>query len=123
VTYRSYFCKIARCEHLLFVRSKRRASVLVAIASVAIPAALIFLSTAEAEREVRAYGGPICNLPFLADFHLGLIYLRRAVGSCFIVEAIACRRPSPARPRRRLLELAALLLPLIIVGVTLPVCC
>ena len=94
----------------------RRASVLLAIVSVIIPAALVFLSTLEAEREVRAHGGPICGLTFFADFILASFLCVVLSAAAFVLGAIAYRRVSPPRPRRRLVELAALVLPLIIVG-------
>ena len=94
----------------------RRASVLLAIASVIIPAALVFLSTLEAEREVRVHGGPICGLPFFADFILASFLCVLLSAFAFVLGAIAYRRVSRPRPRRPLVELAALVLPLIIVG-------
>jgi hypothetical protein len=94
----------------------RRASVLLAIASIVIPAALVFLSIVEAGQEVRAHGGPICGLPFLADFILASLLCSVLSASAFVLGTIAYRRVSSPRPKRRLVELTALLLPLIIVG-------
>jgi hypothetical protein len=94
----------------------RRASVIFAIASIIIPAALMYLSTLEAEREVQARGGPICGLPFFADFILASFVCILLSAVAFILGAIAYRRAPAPRPRRRLFELAALVLPLVIVG-------
>jgi hypothetical protein len=94
----------------------RRASILLAIASIVIPAALVFLSIVEAEREVRAHGGPICGLPFLADLILASLLCSVLSAAAFVLGTIAYRRVSPPRPKRRLAELTALLLPLTIVG-------
>ena len=94
----------------------RRASVILAIASIIIPAALMYLSTLEAERDVQARGGPICGLPFFADFILASFVCILLSAVAFILGAIAYRRVPAPRPRRRLVELAALVLPLVIVG-------
>ena len=94
----------------------RRASVIIAIASVVIPAALIYLSMREANREIQVRGGPICGMPFFADFILASFLCVLLSAFAFVLGAIAYRCVSPPRPRHRLVELAALVLPLIIVG-------
>ena len=94
----------------------RRASVVIAIASVVIPAACVFLTMVDVERDVQARGGPICGMPALANFILASLVSVLLSGVAFVLGAIAYRRLSPPRPRRRLLELAALTLPLLIVG-------
>ena len=98
------------------VRPMRRASVIVAISSVIMPAVLVYLSTLEAERQVQARGGPICGLPFFADFILASFACVLLSGVAFILGAIAYRRVPAPRPRKRLVELIALVLPLVIFG-------
>lgn len=93
----------------------RRASVIFAVASVIISAALMYFSTLEAEREVQASGGPICGLPLLGDFILGSFVSVLLSAVAFILGAIAYWRVAASRPRRRLVELAAVVLPLVIV--------
>jgi hypothetical protein len=94
----------------------RFASIILAIASLLIPAAWIHATIDGAEREVQARGGPICGMPALANFILALSLCVFLSAVAFVLGVVAYRRVSPPRPRLRLLELTALVLPLIVVG-------
>jgi hypothetical protein len=84
------------------------------IASVLVPAALVYSTILEVDRE--AHGGPACGLPVLGSFLLGsaVCVLLSAIG--LVLGLIAYRLLSPPRPRRRLIELVTLALPLLIIG-------
>ena len=94
----------------------RRVSIILAIASIIIPAALMYLSTLEAQAEVKARGGPICGLPFFADFILASVVCVLLSAVAFILGVIAYGRVPVPRPRGRRVELAVIVLPLVIVG-------
>jgi hypothetical protein len=94
----------------------RLASIILAIASLLIPAAWIHTTIVGSEREVQARGGPICGMPALANFILALSFCVLLSAVAFVLGVVAYRRVSPPRPQRRLLELTALVLPLIVVG-------
>jgi hypothetical protein len=94
----------------------RLASIIFATASLLIPAAWIYATIVGAEREVQARGGPICGMPALANFILALLLCVLLSAVAFVLGVVAYRRVSPPRPRRRLLELSALVLPFLLVG-------
>ncbi len=94
----------------------RRASIILAVASIIVPAAWFSLTMLDVQREVQMRGGPICGMPALANFILASFLCVVLSAAAFIFGAIAYRQVSPPRPRRRVLELTALLLPLVVVG-------
>jgi len=101
---------------LRLVRPMRLASIISAIASLFIPAAWIYATIVGAEREVQGRGGPICGMPALANFISALLLCVLLSAVAFVLGVVAYRRFSPPRPRRRLLELRAVVLPFILIG-------
>jgi hypothetical protein len=94
----------------------RRASIILALASILGPAALFGEALLESEREIQARGGPICGMPLFASFMLSSLLCVVLSAVAFVVGIIAFRRVAAPRPRRRVVELLALLLPLVVVG-------
>ena len=94
----------------------RCVSIILAIASLIIPAALMYLSTLEAQAEVQARGGPICGLPFFADLILASVVCVLLSAVAFILGVVAYGRVPVPRPRGRQVEVAVLVLPLVVVG-------
>ncbi len=100
------------------VRSMRPASIILAVASVIVPFSWAYFATA-CYRNFDKYGvyigGGGCRLPALANLMLALLVCVIASAIAVLVGFIAYRRlPSP-RPRVRLIELAALALPPMVV--------
>lgn len=94
----------------------RRASIILASASILLPAALFAEALLESQREIQARGGPICGMPLLASFILSSFLSVVLSAIAFAVGVIAFRRMPAPRPRRRLIELLALLLPPVVIG-------
>ena len=98
------------------VRSMRRSSIILAIASVIVPFAWAYLATAAFYREADSKHFYVCGLPALANFILASLGCVIMSATAFVIGLISYRRlPSP-RPRLRLVEVAALALPFLIVG-------
>jgi len=94
----------------------RRASIILALASVLLPAALFAQALLEGQREIQARGGPICGMPLLASFILSSFLCIVLSAAAFGIGIIAFRRVAAPRPRRRFIELLVLLLPLVVFG-------
>jgi hypothetical protein len=94
----------------------RRTSILFAIASLVIPFGWAYLATTAVYREANAGGRYVCGLPALANFILASLACVIMSVAAFVIGLIAYRRlPSP-RPRRRLIEIALLTVPFLVVG-------
>ena len=98
----------------------RRASLLLAAAAVIVPFTWAYLATAALYHRAAADGGQegayVCGLPALANFLLAAFGCVLASVVALLLGAIAYRRLPAPRPRRRLAELGALALPLVLVG-------
>jgi hypothetical protein len=97
----------------------RRASIILALASVIVPFSWAYFATAcyrNADKYGVYVGGGGCRLPALANFILALLLCVMTSATAVVVGLVAYRRlPSP-RPLVRLIELAFLALPLLVVG-------
>jgi hypothetical protein len=94
----------------------RRTSIVLAIASVIVPFAWAYFVTTALYQEADSRHVYVCGLPALANFILASLACVIMSTAAFVVGLISYRRlPSP-RPRRRLIEVAALTLPFLIVG-------
>ena len=94
----------------------RRMSIILAIASVVVPFAWAYLVTTALYREAGSKHVYVCGLPALANFILASLASVIMSTSAFVIGLISYRcLPSP-RPRRRLIELAILTLPFLVVG-------
>jgi hypothetical protein len=94
----------------------RRTSVILAIASLVIPFAWAYFVTTDFYQEANSQGVYVCGLPALANFILASLVCVIMSIAAFIVGTLAYRRVPRPRPRLRLVELAALALPFLIVG-------
>jgi hypothetical protein len=94
----------------------RRTSIILAIASVIVPFAWAYLATTALYREAASKHVYVCGLPALANFILASLACVIMSAAAFVIGFISYRRlPSP-RPRRRLVEIALLTLPFLVVG-------
>ena len=94
----------------------RRTSIILAIASIAVPFAWAYLATTALYREAGSKHVYVCGLPALANFILASLVCVIMSAAAFVIGFIAYRRlPSP-RPRHRLIELGVLTLPFLVVG-------
>lgn len=94
----------------------RRASIILAIASLVVPFAWAYVATTAFYREASAGGRYVCGLPALANFLLASVVCLLTSAAAFIVGFVAYRRLPRPRPALRLMEVAALALPSLIVG-------
>lgn len=94
----------------------RRASIILAIASLVVPFAWAYVATTAFYREASAGGRYVCGLPALANFLLASVVCVLTSAAAFIVGFVAYRRLPRPRPTLRLMEVAALALPSLIVG-------
>jgi hypothetical protein len=94
----------------------RRASIILAIASVVVPFAWAYLVTTALYREAASKHVYVCGLPALANFILASLACVIMSAVAYVIGLISYRRlPSP-RPRHRLMELGVLTLPFLVVG-------
>ena len=97
----------------------RCTSIVLAVASIIIPSSWAFFATA-CYRNAQKYGvyvgGGSCRLPALANLILALFLCVTISTIAMVVGLIAYRRVPSPRPRLRLIELAALALPVLVVG-------
>src|SRR5262249_43694731 len=100
----------------ILVRSMRRASIVLAVASLLLPAALFGQALLDAHRELQMRGGAVCGMPLLASFILSLLLCVLLSGVAFVLGVVAFRRVAPPRPRRRFIELVALFLLVLVAG-------
>ena len=94
----------------------RRTSIILAIASVVVPFAWAYLVTTGLYREAASKHVYVCGLPALANFILASLACVIMSTSAFVIGLISYRRLPDPRPRRRLIELAVLTLPFLVVG-------
>ena len=97
-------------------RSLRATSIAVGVLALVVPAAWFFYQQWRFVEWAKTAEGPVCGMPFLAAL-IGAVLLAAAlsfVASCFGVAAFV-RLPKP-RPKRRLVELLALSLPIWLSG-------
>lgn len=94
----------------------RRTSIVLAIASIVVPFAWAYLATTALYREASSKHVYICGLPALANFILASLACVIMSGASFVVGLISYRRLPRPRPRSRMIELAVLALPFLLVG-------
>src|SRR5256885_9168572 len=101
---------------LFLVRSLCRMSIILAAASIVVPFTWAYFASAACYRDADKHGAYVCGLPALANLILTSLVCVITSASADIIGLIAYRRLPTPRPRVRLVELAALTLPLLIVG-------
>jgi len=101
---------------LILVRSMRRTSIIFAIASVVVPFAWAYLVTTALYREAASKHVYVCGLPALANFILASFACVIMSAVAFLIGLISYRRLPTPPPRHRLIELAVLTLPFLVVG-------
>jgi hypothetical protein len=94
----------------------RRASIMLAVASIVLPFTCAYFATTAFYRDAGSRGVYVCGLPALANFILASLSCAILSAAGFIVGLIAYRRLTTPRPHTRLLEVAILALPFLIVG-------
>ena len=94
----------------------RRASIILEIVSVVLPFGWAYLATTATYREAKAHHDYVCGLPALAIFILASFGCVLISFVAVIFGVVAYRRLPTPRPRRRLAEVAALALPMLVVG-------
>ena len=97
----------------------RCTSIILAVVSIIIPSSWAFFATAcyrNAQKYGLYVGGGSCRLPALANLILALFLCVMMSAIAMVVGLIAYRRLPNPRPRIRLIELAALVLSVLVVG-------
>jgi formate/nitrite transporter FocA (FNT family) len=94
----------------------RRGAIILAIASVALPFPWAYVSTTAMYDEAEAKGVYVCGLPALAAFLLAAFACVLMSLTAFVLGVVAYRRLPRPRPLRRLVEIGAIALPMIVVG-------
>jgi hypothetical protein len=94
----------------------RRTSIILGLASVIVPAVCAYFATTALYRQAEGEGVYVCGLPALGIFLLASLVCVLVSIAALCVGLIAYRRLPRPRPRRRLAELVALALPLLVVG-------
>ena len=94
----------------------RRAAIILAIASVALPFPWAYFSTTAMYDEADAKGAYVCGLPALAALLLAAFVCVLLSLTAFVLGLVAYRGLPAPRPLRRLIEIGALAIPMIVVG-------
>jgi hypothetical protein len=94
----------------------RRLAIYLAIGSVVVPFAWCDLATTAFYREANAHHVPVCGLPALSNFILASFICVVTSTAALVLGFVAYRRLPRPRSVLRLLELAALALPSLVVG-------
>jgi len=94
----------------------RRTSILLAVASVIVPSAWGYFVTMALYRQAASKHVYVCGLPALANFILASLACVIMSAAAFILGLISYRRLARPRPWSRLVEIAVLALPFLVVG-------
>jgi hypothetical protein len=94
----------------------RRVAIIFAVASVTLPFAWAYLSTTAMYDAANAQGAYICGLPALAAFLVASFACVLMSLTALLLGLVAYRRLPRPRSLRRLAEIGALALPMIVVG-------
>src|SRR5262245_49094697 len=94
----------------------RRTAIILAIGSVIVPFTWAYFATTTLYQRAHAEGVYVCGLAALGNFLLASLGCTIMSASAATIGFVAYRRLPDPRPKRRLLEVLALGLPVLVVG-------
>ena len=94
----------------------RRISIILSLSGVIVPFGCAYLAATAFYRQANAEGIPVCGLPALGYFLLSAFACVSTSVAALGIGLVAYRRLPRPRPRRRVAELVALGLPLLVIG-------